>query len=69
MDPSMLIGFLVRTREEFEEWRKEIEGGDGKQIVHVHEREPGSMAAGRNQGERPGAVDEVETWDETGDDC
>jgi cysteine protease ATG4 len=54
----MLIGFLVRSREDFDEWRKAVEAGgaEGKQIVHVHEKEP-----------RAGAVDEVETW-ETGEE-
>ncbi|KAK0353708.1 Cysteine protease atg4 [Friedmanniomyces endolithicus] len=60
MDPSMLLGFLVRSREDFEEWRKGIESVVGKAIVHVHEREP-RYATGV---ERAGAVDEVETWDE-----
>ncbi|TKA46857.1 hypothetical protein B0A54_03813 [Friedmanniomyces endolithicus] len=60
MDPSMLLGFLVRSREDFEEWRRGIEGVVGKAIVHVHEREP-RYATGI---ERAGAVDEVETWDE-----
>ncbi|KAK0334766.1 Cysteine protease atg4 [Friedmanniomyces endolithicus] len=60
MDPSMLLGFLVRSREEFEEWRRGVEGVVGKAIVHVHEREP-RYATGV---ERAGAVDEVETWDD-----
>lgn len=66
MDPSMLLGFLVRTREEFDEWRAAVQGVEGKAIIHVHEREP-KYALGV---ERQGAVDEVETWDEaeTGDE-
>jgi cysteine protease ATG4 len=71
MDPSMLIGFLVTSREDFEDWRRAVvEGGKGKQIVHVHEREPESFAPGSGGvgGERAGAVDEVETWDETEED-
>ncbi|KAK5172716.1 Cysteine protease atg4 [Saxophila tyrrhenica] len=68
MDPSMLIGFLVRSREEFDDLRKSIEGAEGKQIVHIHDTEPASFAPGRGH-ERPGAVDEVEAWDETGEEC
>lgn len=64
MDPSMLLGFLIRSREEFDEWRAAVESVEGKAIIHVHEREP-KYALGV---ERPGAVDEVETWDETGDE-
>lgn len=60
MDPSMLLGFLVQSREEFEEWRRGVDGTEGKAIIHVHDREP-KYATGQ---ERPGAVDEVETWDE-----
>ena len=41
-----------------------MEGVEGKAIIHVHEKEP-KYALGV---ERPGAVDEVETWDETGDE-
>jgi hypothetical protein len=35
--------------------------------VHVHDTEPASFAAGSGR-ERAGAVDEVETWDETGEE-
>jgi cysteine protease ATG4 len=61
MDPSMLLGFLVRSREEFESWRKAVSEMPGKGIVHVHDREPRYVIGV----ERPGAVDEVETWGET----
>lgn len=64
MDPSMLLGFLIRDREDFESWRKGVEGLEGKAIIHVHEKEP-RYALGV---ERAGAVDEVETWDETGEE-
>lgn len=66
MDPSMLLGFLIHSKEEFEEWRKAVSETEGKAIIHVHDREP-KYATGN---ERPEAVDEVETWDEeaTGDD-
>lgn len=65
LDPSMLIGFLIHSKEEFEEWRKAIAEAEGKQIIHVHNQREPSFAPGS---ERPEAVDEVETWDETGED-
>lgn len=65
MDPSMLLGFLIRSKEDFEHWRKALSETEGKAIVHVHDKEP-KYSTGT---ERPEAVDEVETWDEaTGDD-
>ena len=48
MDPSMLLGFLVRTREEFKSWRAE-QGKERPAIIHVHDRK---------------LTNEVETWDE-----
>lgn len=65
MDPSMLMGFYVRSERDFEDWCKAVGGVEGKAIVHVHEAEPSYQGA---HGEREGAVDEVETWDETGDE-
>ncbi|KAK5126358.1 hypothetical protein LTR85_010594 [Meristemomyces frigidus] len=65
MDPSMLLGFLIHSKEDFDDWRKAVAETAGKAIIHVHDREP-KYATGN---ERPEAVDEVETWDEaTGDD-
>lgn len=63
LDPSMLLGFLVRSQEEFEEWRKAVAAIPGKAIIHIHDTES-KYATGP---ERPGAVDEVEAW-ETGDE-
>ncbi|KXT03094.1 hypothetical protein AC578_7728 [Pseudocercospora eumusae] len=64
MDPSMLLGFLVRSKEDFEEWRKAVASMPGKAIIHVHETEP-KYSTGT---ERASAVDEVETLDETLDE-
>lgn len=64
MDPSMLLGFLIHSKEEFEEWRKAVSDIPGKAIIHIHETEP-KYATGN---ERAGAVDEVETLDETLDE-
>lgn len=54
----MLVGFLVRDEEDFEDWRRRIVALEGKGFVHIYERER----------ERAGAVDEVESWDETGEE-
>jgi len=62
MDPSMLIGFLIKDEEDWKSWRKSVtEVPGGKTIVHVNDRERNHFV-GRNM-ERPGAVDEVETFD------
>jgi cysteine protease ATG4 len=60
IDPSMLLGFLIHSKEEFEEWRKAVKEMPGTPIIHVHDKEI-NYATGT---ERPEAVDEVETWDE-----
>jgi len=64
MDPSMLLGFLVRSREEFEDWKELVKGCPGKAVIHVQDVEP-RYESGR---EREGAVDEVVAWDESGDE-
>lgn len=64
MDPSMLLGFLVRSEQDFAVWKGALEGLTGKAVVHVHEREMGFETGV----ERPGAVDEVETWGESEDE-
>jgi cysteine protease ATG4 len=61
MDPSMLIGFLIEDEEDWKAWKKSVTDVPGKTIVHISEKEP-SHFIGRNA-ERPGAVDEVETFD------
>jgi cysteine protease ATG4 len=65
LDPSMLLGFLVRSREEFDEWRAAVTAVPGKAIIHVNDAES-KYATGP---ERPGAVDEVEAWETGDEDC
>ncbi|GAB7361285.1 hypothetical protein MBLNU230_g1345t1 [Neophaeotheca triangularis] len=64
LDPSMLLGFLVRSEEDLRSWRAVLEGLPGKAVVHFHEKEAGYEVGS----ERPGAVDEVETWGESEDE-
>lgn len=61
MDPSMLIAFLIRDEQDFDEWKEGVVSVQGKCIVHVSKTEPP-----RRGEEREGAVDEVESFDEEG---
>ncbi|KAL7807718.1 protease required for autophagy [Trichoderma aethiopicum] len=56
MDPSMLIGFLIKSESDWADWRRRIESGQGKSIIHVADHEPTLYSS---EG-RDGAVDEVE---------
>ena len=61
MDPSMLIAFLIRDEGDWRNWRLAMNGSQGKAVVHVADTEPKLCGEGA---ERPGAVDEVETFDD-----
>jgi cysteine protease ATG4 len=62
MDPSMLIGFLIRDEADWKAWRKAVtDVPGGKTIVHISDKEP-SHLIGKNA-ERASAIDEVETFD------
>lgn len=61
MDPSMLLAFLITSKDDYENWKEGVQSVQGKSVVHVQERE----LCPRGQ-EREGAVDEVESWDEEG---
>jgi len=75
MDPSMLIGFLVRDETDWQDWKREIRDmeavrgidGKGKQIVHLYDTEPVSgldnEITGR-EGQRESAIDDVVSCDE-----
>lgn len=54
----MLIGFLIRSEKEWEEWRRGIKHVQGKAIIHVADNDP--RLRNRPEG-RDGAIDEVET--------
>lgn len=57
MDPSMLIGFLIQSREDWVDWRRNVKHVQGKAIIHVSDRDP--MLSGVGEA-REGAIDEVE---------
>lgn len=67
MDPSMLIGFIIRSEKEWEEWRRGIKYVQGKAIIHVADCDP--RLQDKPEG-REGAIDEVEILsdDDTGDE-
>lgn len=75
----MLLGFLIRSEDEWKEWRRNVsapaaegeEGRKAKPIVHVHDVEPSYNSGGAGEagkGEREGAVDEVQSCDESDDE-
>jgi cysteine protease ATG4 len=60
MDPSMLIGFLIRDEVDWHRWRESVREFPGKAIIHVADKEPPQSGSSI---EREGAIDEVETFD------
>ncbi|KAL1958479.1 hypothetical protein VTO42DRAFT_4343 [Malbranchea cinnamomea] len=61
MDPSMLIGFLIRDEEDWRNWKERVRSGAFKPIIHIFDQEPSAYARGR---EREAALDEVETLED-----
>ncbi|KAE8349065.1 putative cysteine protease atg4 [Aspergillus coremiiformis] len=59
MDPSMLIGFLVRNEDDWEDWKRRIALTAGKPIIHVFSGVDTPHFPGRKD-----AVDEVEALDD-----
>ncbi|PYH95192.1 hypothetical protein BO71DRAFT_398198 [Aspergillus ellipticus CBS 707.79] len=56
MDPSMLIGFLIRNREDWLDWISRVRAVEGRPIIHVlNEMNP----AYRHEAE---ALDQVDVW-------
>jgi cysteine protease ATG4 len=65
MDPSMLIAFLIRDENDWKDWRRTVQEVQGKAVIHVADQDPAVHGMG---GERHGAIDEVETFDDEDDD-
>ncbi|KAF2459579.1 putative cysteine protease atg4 [Lineolata rhizophorae] len=61
MDPSMLIAFLIKSEDDWRDWRRRILETHGKPIVHVADHEPTLHG---HDSEREGAIDEVEAFDD-----
>jgi cysteine protease ATG4 len=67
MDPSMLIGFLIKSEDDWQDWRRGIKHVQGKSIIYVSDRDPTLGGKHGTEG-RDGAIDEVETLsDDDGD--
>lgn len=65
LDPSMLIGFLIRDEMDWNEWRRGVQGVQGKAVIRVSEKDPALHGPARG---RDGAIDEVETFDDEEED-
>jgi cysteine protease ATG4 len=63
MDPSMLVGFLIRDEEDWLDWKERISAlaKNGKAIVHI----VNSETIPTTTTEREGALDEVEALDDS----
>lgn len=61
MDPSMLIGFLIRDEHDWESWCTEIQNVPDKGIVHIVKKVSAHEGVSP---ERDEAIDEVESFDE-----
>lgn len=48
LDPSMLIGFLIRDEQDWEDWKSGVKHVQGKSIINVGDRDPLSMGEGSN---------------------
>ncbi|OTA98581.1 hypothetical protein M426DRAFT_69498 [Hypoxylon sp. CI-4A] len=62
MDPSMLIGFLIRNEEDWVDWSRGVKHVQGKAIIHVSEHDP--IAQMQESG---GVMDEVQTLSDDDD--
>ncbi|KAJ5053565.1 Cysteine protease atg4 [Penicillium rubens] len=61
MDPSMLIGFLVKDEDDWADWKKRIRSTPGQPIVHIF---PSQHQPDHGHG-RAEALDEVEALDDS----
>lgn len=61
MDPSMLIGFLIRDDDDWRDWKERVRRDGCKPIIHVFDQSPSLAATGPGREE---ALDEVEALDD-----
>ncbi|OJJ00998.1 hypothetical protein ASPVEDRAFT_128274 [Aspergillus versicolor CBS 583.65] len=59
MDPSMLIGFLIKDEEDWEDWKTRVASIQGKPIINILSTGDTTPWQGRRE-----ALDEVETFDD-----
>ncbi|KAI0024103.1 hypothetical protein F4780DRAFT_727537 [Xylariomycetidae sp. FL0641] len=62
MDPSMLIGFLIRDEEDWADWRRGVKHVQGKTIIHVSDHDPVAQMDGQ------GGVDVMDAVEPLSDD-
>jgi cysteine protease ATG4 len=60
MDPSMLIGFLIKDEADWKQWKQSVMAVQGKPIIHVVDKDSKHPSL---KAERASAIDEVETLD------
>lgn len=65
MDPSMLLGFLIRDRDDWHAWRKSVTEVQEKPVVHIADKEP---VMNREDMGQQNAVYHVETLDNDDDE-
>jgi cysteine protease ATG4 len=65
MDPSMLIGFLIKDDADWADWKARVQSTTGKPIIHLVTGEP-PIDAGHGRKE---ALDEVEVLDDSDSDA
>jgi cysteine protease ATG4 len=65
MDPSMLIGFLIKDEDDWADWKNRVQSTTGQPIVHII---PGQLQPARGYA-RAEALDEVEVLDDSEMEC
>lgn len=63
----MLIGFLIRSEDDWHNWRRCVNHVQGKAIIQVGNHVPDSQGSVEPEG-RHGAIDEVEAWSDEDDE-
>lgn len=67
MDPSMLLGFLIRDEEDWLDWKNRLSQVQGKGIVHILEKEPQPPGGGNEEEMNAAAEEGVLSFDEDED--
>lgn len=60
----MLIGFLIRDEQDWQDWRRSVKHVQGKSIIHVSDHDPVAQA-----GEQDSAISQVEAMSDDDDDA
>lgn len=61
----MLIGFLIRNADDWEQWKSSVKHVQGKAIITVSPSDPAVAGVGIGRAE---AIDEIETLSDDNDD-